>query len=138
MKTIKAIKEITDIYYKKDKRVWAQKVEDKIYVTDSYRVWVFKDEDFILDVDKFKNVEITNFFNEEGYETGIKTNELVDMEKFTGVYVTNEDKSIKALLNKKYLDVFENYTLKIKGEDKPILIYENDEVVGLVLPVRQY
>lgn len=138
MKTIKAIKEITDIYFKKDKRVWAQKVEDKIYVTDSYRVWVFKDEDFILDVDKFQNVDITKFFNEEGYETEIKTNELVDMEKFTGVYVTNEDKSIKALVNKKYLDVFENYTLKIKGEDKPILIYENDEVVGLVLPVRQY
>ena len=138
MKVKKLNKELLDLYYKKDKKVYAYKAEDKVYLSDSYRAWIINNEDCVLDINKMNNVDLTKFFNEDGYETGIKTNEMVQLEKYVGVYITNEDKSLKVVISQKYLDVFENYTLKIKAEDKPVLVYEHEELVGLILPMRTF
>lgn len=138
MKVQKLNKELLSIYYKKDKRVYAQLVKDKVYVTDTYRAWIIKNEDFLIDVDKLKKVNLDKFFNDDGYEPAVKTNELKQMNDFVGVYVTNEDGSVKALINKKYFDVFENYTLKIKSDTLPIFVYEHEELIALVLPAKVY
>lgn len=139
MKVQKLNKELLNIYYNKDKRIYAQLVEDKVYITDSYRAWIVNKEDFILDINKMKNVDISKFFNEDGYITAHKENRFVEMTDGTmGVYLTSDETDFEVLINKKYLDVFENYTLKIKGEREPVLVYEHEELVGLVLPMRTF
>ena len=138
MKVQKLNKELLNLYYKKDKKIYAQLVHDKVYVTDSYRAWILKYDDFILDMNKLKTTDLAHFFNEDGYIEGIKTNKLTEIEGTVGVYLTSEENDFEVLINQKYLDMFENYTLKIKSEITPVLVYENDEPVGLILPIRTY
>lgn len=139
MKVQKLNKELLNLYYKKNKKVYAQLVHDNVYVGDSYRIWRLKYDDFMLDMNKLKKIDLVHFFNEDGYVEGFKTNKLVENENgTTSVYITSEEHDFDVLINKKFLDVFENYTLKIKSETSPVLVYENDEAVGLLLPIRQH
>lgn len=139
MKIQKLNKELLNLYYKKDKKIYAQLVHDKVYVTDSYRIWILKCDDFMLDMNKLKTVDLVHFFNEDGYIPGIKTNKLVEMENGSVcVYLTSEENDFEVAINQKYLDVFENYTLRIKGETQPVLVYEGNEIVGLILPIRTH
>lgn len=139
MKVQKLNKELLNLYYKKDKRIYAQKVDGKVYVTDSFRAWIFKEEDFILDINKMKEVDLTKFFNEDDYITAHKENRLVEMKDgIIGSYLTSDEEDFEVLINSKYLDVFENYTLKIKSETSPVLVYECEELVSLIVPMRQY
>lgn len=139
MKVTKLNKELLNLYYKTDKKIYAQIVHDKVYVTDSFRVWILKYDDFMLDMNKLKTTDLAHFFNEDGYIPAYKENRLVEMKDGTiGVYLTSEEEDFEVLIDKKYLDIFENYTLKIKGEHEPVLVYEHDELVGLVLPMRQF
>lgn len=138
MKVQKLNKELLNLYYKNNKRIYAHKVDDKVYVTDSYRMWILKEKDFILDINKCKATDLTKLFNEDGYETAIKTNELVEMDKCVGVYVTDQINSIRVLVNQKYFDLFENYTLKVKDDKSVLLVYEHDELAGVVTPMKVY
>lgn len=139
MKVQKLNKELLNLYYKTDKKIYAQLVQDKVYVSDSYRVWILKYDDFMLDMNKLKTTDLAHFFNEDGYTLAHKENQLVEYKDGTiGVYLTSEEKDFEVLINKKYLDMFENYTLKIKSEHELVLVYEHDELVGLIVPMRQY
>lgn len=139
MKVTKLNKELLNLYYKTDKKIYAQIVHDDIYVTDSYRVWKLKYDDFMLDVNKLKTTDLAHFFNEDGYIPAIKTNRLVQQnDSITGIYLRSEESDFEVLINIKYLDMFENYTLKIKGESQPVLVYEHNELVGLIVPMKQY
>ena len=141
MKVQKLNKELLNLYYKKDKlghpTVYAQLVHDYVYVSDTYRVWKLKYNDFMLDINKLKTIDLAHLFNEDGYIPGYKTNRLIERKDgITGIYLTSEEEDFEVLINKKYLDIFENYTLKIKGEFNLVLVYENDELVGLLMPMR--
>ena len=138
MKVQKLNKELLNLYYKTDKKIYAQLVQDKVYVSDSYRVWILKYDDFMLDINKLKTTDLAHFFNEDGYIPAYKENRLVERNGVIGVYLTSEEKDFEVLINQKYLDTFENYTLKIKGETQPVLVYEHDEVVGIIVPMRQF
>ena len=41
-------------------------------------------------------------------------------------------------INKNLLELFEDYTLKIKSDVLPVLVYEKGIVVGLIMPMRKY
>lgn len=138
MKVTKLNKELLNLYYKTDGKIYAQIVHHKVYVTDSYRAWILKSDDFMLDMNKLKTTDLAHFFNEDGYIPGFKTNQLVEMKGIVGVYIKSEEQDFEVLINQKYLDIFENYTLKIKGEYAPVLVYEHDELVGLILPMRTF
>jgi len=139
MKIQKLNKELLNLYYKKDKRIYAQLVHDYVYVSDSYRVWKLKYDDFMLDMNKLKTTDLAHFFNEDGYIPGFKTDRLVEMKNgIVGVYIKSEESDFEVSINSKYLDTFENYTLKIKGEYEPVLVYEHDELVGLLMPLRKF
>lgn len=40
--------------------------------------------------------------------------------------------------NDKYLELFKDCTFKSLKDDKPIICYEKGEVVGIILPVKQF
>ena len=140
MKVTKLNKELLNIYYRKDSKLYAQLVHDYVYVTDSYRVWKLKYDDFMLDMNKLKTTDLAHFFNEDGYVPGYKTNQLVETnDGIIGVYIKSEESDFEVLINKTYLNKFnDNCTFKVKGEHEPVLVYEYDELVGLVLPMRKY
>ena len=142
MNKIKLYKELLDMY-DKGKQLYFEEVENLLYISDSYRVWALDKRDCLLNIEnlQFKKVDLTHFMEvKDGYVDGYKLSEMKEIDGKIGVYIqSNSDDSIKALINKKFLNVFEkNCEFRIKDDKSPIYIYENDNLVGLILPMRIY
>lgn len=121
-------------------------VKDKVFVTDGYLIYILNDEDCYFDMKKAKEAPIlADLLENLGQDELINTNEILNDDKrlkggkgLINLYVYQDDKETTVGIDSKFLKYFENYTLKsIKGKDvMPVGIFEEDELVGIVLPVR--
>lgn len=140
MKIKELNKEIIKLFYDKNKKIYVQKQGDKVYISDSYVVWILNEEDFIFDVNKFKDPNIKSIIdNIQNKEliNGVKSNELLKEDKDIFVNIIHDN--IKVKINEKYLKCFnENCTFKIVNDTTPVLVYENDNLVGLICPIKTY
>lgn len=138
MKIKKINKEFLDLYYK-NKLIAYELDEDKgkVLLTDSYRLYILNIEDFILKYDILTPATLHTFLDDSGYFDGIITNEIYK-EQYNLRLITGKDKLIHIKVNDKYLELFDNPSVKIKDEKSPVLIYENNELVGLILPIINY
>ena len=133
-------KEIINLYHNKNKKIYMDKQNEKIYITDSYAVWIISEKDFIFDTNKFKTVNIKSIIDDVESKTllnGIKTGEYHKDKSITSVIIKSEELSVQ--INEKYLKLFnENCTFKVVNDNTPVLVYENDELVGMVCPIKTY
>lgn len=140
MKIQKINKNLLDLYYK-NKILYYQKLDDVCYVTDSYIAYKLPANEFMLDTEKLKNRAFNYLFDDYDYVDAIETKNYeeikVNNKKLLGVIIKNEEKNLEVIVNKKYLELFEDYTLKIKSELSPVLVYEKGIIVGLILPVKR-
>ena len=136
MKISKINKEFLDLYYKK-KLIAYEVYEDKVYLIDSYRLFVMNVDDCILDLSKFKNVSLVKLCNDFGYQDGIITNTLYK-DKYNMRLITGKDNLLNIKVNDKYLELFDDPDIKVIADNKPVLIYEKGELVGLILPIKEY
>ena len=141
MKIQKINKNLLDTYYK-NKILYYQKLDDICYVTDSYIAYKLPANEFMLDTEKLKTCNINYLFDDYDYVDGIETKTYEEIKannkKLLGVIIKNEEKNLEVIVNKKYLELFEDYTLKIKSDVSPVLVYEKGIVVGLILPIKMY
>ena len=141
MKIQKINKNLLDTYYK-NKILYYQKIDNICYVTDSYIAYKLPANEFMLDTEKLKNRAFDYLFNDNDYVDGIETKTYEEIKannkKILGVIIKNEEKNLEVIVNKKYLELFDDYTLKIKREVSPVLVYEKGIIVGLILPMRKY
>ena len=141
MKLQKINKNLLDTYYK-NKILYYQKLDTVCYVTDSYIVYKLPASEFMLDTEKLKTCNINNLFDDNGYVDGVETKTYEEIKannkKILGVIIKNEEKNLEVIVNKKYLDLFDDYTLKIMSEVSPVLVYEKGIIVGLILPIKRY
>ena len=141
MKIQKINKNLLDTYYK-NKILYYQKLDNVCYVTDSYIAYKLPANEFMLDTEKLKTCNINYLFDDYNYVNGVESKTYEEMKannkKILGVIIKNEEKNLEVIVNKKYLELFEDYTLKIKSDVSPVLVYEKGIVVGLILPMRKY
>ena len=141
MKIQKINKNLLDTYYK-NKILYYQKLDDVCYVTDSYIAYKLPANEFMLDPEKLKNRAFNYLFDDYDYVDGIETKTYEEIKsnnkKLLGVLIKNEEKNLEVIVNKKYLELFEDYTLKIKSEISPVLVFEKGIIVGLILPIKMY
>ena len=141
MKIQKINKNLLDTYYK-NKILYYQKLDNICYVTDSYIAYKLPANEFMLDTEKLKTCSINYLFDDYDYVDGIETKTYEEIKannkKILGVIIKNEEKNLEVIVNKKYLELFDDYTLKIKSEVSPVLVYEKGIIVGLILPMRKY
>lgn len=141
MKIQKINKNLLDTYYK-NKILYYQKLDDVCYVTDSYIAYKLPSSEFMLDTEKLKNRNFDYLFNDNNYVDAVETKTYeeikVNNKKLLGVKIKNEEKNLEVIVNKKYLESFEDYTLKIMSEVSPVLVYEKGIIVGLILPIKRY
>lgn len=50
----------------------------------------------------------------------------------------NKDHNISVLFNEKYHKLFKQCDYEIKNVTSPIICYINQEIVGIILPVKTY
>ena len=140
MKIQKINKNLLDTYYK-NKILYYQKLDNVCYVTDSYIAYKLPVNEFMLDTEKLKNRTFNNLFDDYDYVDGIETKTYEEIKannkKILGVIIKNEEKNLEVVINKKYLELFDDYTLKIKSDVSPVLVYEKDIIVGLILPIKR-
>ena len=136
MKISKINKEFLDLYYKK-KLIAYEVYEDKVYLTDSYSLFVMNVDECILDLSKFKNVPLVKLCNDFGYQDGIITN-ILYKDKYHMRLITGKDNLLYIKVNDKYLKLFDDPDIKVIGNNKPVLIYEKGELVGLIVPIKEY
>ena len=140
MKIQKINKNLLDTYYK-NKILYYQKLDNICYVTDSYIAYKLPSSEFMLDSEKLKTCTINYLFDDNNYVDGVETKTYEEIKannkKLLGVIIKNEEKNLEVIVNKKYLELFEDYTLKIKSEVSPVLVYEKGIIVCLILPIKR-
>lgn len=116
---------------------------DKGYVyfsPDGLRMYKIAEKDFLIDLGKaFPHKTPINdpkkMMNDSDAEPAVKTNEVKLYEKFTVIKIKSEKS--QAWVNVDYLKDFDtDCTFKIMDEKSPVFVYEYEELVGLILPVK--
>ena len=129
---------ISESFYKGNK-TYISKNKGTVGITiDRFVVWFIPDHEFIFDIDKLdiENINLERYINTDGYSDVIRSNVLIEDYKKQLRIFENDD--TRVYVDSKLLKGFDMNisTFKIKNEKLPVLIYENDELVGLVLPTR--
>lgn len=116
--------------------------EDKIAIVDSgFRLFLIDEKQFPFKLDISGDlIQADKVIPKEAdYEDARYTNQLIELEKHTVVVIEGESGS--AWVNIKLLKEFGKdlkfMTAKNKPEIKPVLIYRDDTLLGLVMPTRQ-
>lgn len=109
------------------------------YLPDKYRAYRIRTDEFLVDIVKAlpdkSPLMARKFFDDSTAEDAHKTNEIRVIDKRTVIKIVNDN--THAWINTDYLKEFESdCTFKITGPKAPVYIYEQDELVGLVLPVH--
>jgi len=134
MKVRKINEEFLKIYYRKEE-IYYEKYEDHILLSDSYKIYKIKNDDCILDLIKFKELNLHKFLDRQDYIVGNITDNIIDG-KIKLRKITTKDFDV--YINDNDLKLFDNPIVKVRADDEPILVYENDEIVGLILPIKNY
>lgn len=134
MKVRKINEEFLKIYYKKEK-IYYEKYEDHILLSDSYRIYKIKNDDCILDLTKFEEINLHKFLDSYDYIIGNIKDNIVD-NKIKLRKIVTEDYDV--YINDNYLKLFDNPVVKVKSDYSPVLVYENDIIVGLILPIKEF
>ena len=134
MKINKVNEEFIKLYFK-TKKVYYQKLDKYVYLSDSYRIYRLNEEDCLLDTSKFIEAPLGKFMEDNQYNEGIITNELVvDKYKLRVIKTIEENKII--YVNDNFLKLFDDPQVMVKDEISPIYVYEKDELVGMLLPIK--
>jgi hypothetical protein len=111
------------------------------YIPDGVRVFKISKDQWLIDLKKALPNKTPlnnpgNFFKvDSSYEEGHKTNNLKSGDKMTIVKIESENSH--AWINIDYLKEFEHdCTFEIGKPNQPVFVYEQGEVVGIILPVN--
>lgn len=117
-------------------------VDDKktiIVTMDGYVAYFFNSTDFYIDKSKMeKNDHLKNFYDVVKDQEPITPTGISKKIK-TGMTVELENKNFKVYIDEKFIKIFdkvENLGFVGKGETKPVYVYEFDELVGFIMPIR--
>lgn len=117
--------------------------ENYIYFApDGYRIFKICKPLFLIDLkkalpDKRPLENPSYFFKADNLEDGKTTGEMRVADDRKGTIIKIESEHSHAWVNEKYLKEFDpDCSFKIGKPRQPVLIYENDEVVGIVCPVN--
>lgn len=122
----------------KDKQVFYQIVNGIGYLSDGVSLSILKYEDIFIDYHSTNTkAHIYDFIkniNDNGYE---KINGLL---KRKDKIIQLESDTYKVFISDKYYNMYKKCDFYINGStvNKPILIYDNEILVGFVLPIKEY
>lgn len=144
MKVTKIMTDLLKLVEKKKTMTCNYGMDDNyIYFTpDGYRIFKICKPLFLIDLkkalpDKIPLVNPGYFFKADNLEDGKKTGEMRIIDDLKGTVTKIESEHSHAWVNEKYLKEFDtDCSFKIGTPKQPVLIYEHDEVVGVICPVN--
>lgn len=122
-------------YLVKEDKVFYYIKDERVYLSDSYFIGIIPEEDFILSSEKCNNVDLTKFVESLNIEDYHKVKTWYGKDQYIFLL---DDNNYKITLQKKYFKMFMDYDLYVWQDNKPILCLDGEEVIGLILPVKEY
>lgn len=129
---------------KKDKlnKYFIKENGEAVYLSEAHYIYKIRRDDFLLDVNKLIEKGIKRSFSIEKYFTPTDTREAKktgytkELEKI-GKLVEFECEENFIYIDERFLKNYDkNATFKGTNGKSPLYVLENDEVVGLILPIN--
>jgi hypothetical protein len=114
------------IYYEK---------ENNIYLSDKYFIAIIPRNEFVLDKSRMKEINLEQFFQKLDLDNYRDISERLQKENLIYLY---DKENYKVIINKDYNKLFIKNQLKIDKDNTPVLCYNEDKIVGLILPIKEY
>lgn len=130
---------ISKSFYTGGKIIFGSYDENTVGVTtDGFVMYLIPEKDFIFDKVKLNRAptDVKRLINTQGYEDAVRSNESIAADKKTLAIFKNDN--VEVFVNLKLLKAFDNRTstYKIKSPQTPVLVYENNILVGFVMPTK--
>lgn len=121
------IKEEDVIYYEKD---------NNIYLSDKYFIAIIPINEFVLDKSRMKEINLEQFFQKLDLYNYRDISNWDQKEKLIYLY----DKENYKIINIDYMKLFSmnRLMIDINKDISPVLCYDEDKIVGLILPIKEY
>lgn len=127
-----------------DKMIFGSEYGCTYFSPDGYKCYVISDEKFLIDLAKISNREpITDFRkkffslidgSKDAYKTGEIVQDIDGKTKINRIRICNENTFV--WINENHLKEFnDDCTFKISSPKNPVYVFENETLVGLVLPI---
>lgn len=117
--------------------------EDKIFVSNGFVGFLIDKDKFIFDTDKIttrmkmREAHIKGIFEDINHVDAPVSGEIKLVGKSEMIGISAEDQKTTAYVNRKYLNFFDKaHTYKINGKANPIIVYEEDKAIAVIVPVR--
>lgn len=109
-------------------------------LSDSYFVAILDINNTYINLDKCKYVKnmYENFIPDDSEYLYTHVTDTIMISGKDKLRVLENENYKNILVNDKYLELFKDCTFKSLKDDKPIICYEKGEVVGIILPVKQF
>lgn len=134
----KFYKGINDYFYKrliKEEDVIYYEKESNIYLTDKYFIAIIPGNEFVLDKSKMKEVNLEAFIQKLDLYKYRDISGWLQKENLIYLY---DSENYKVTIDKKYFNLFLMNRLKIVKYNAPVLCYDEEKIVGLILPIKEY
>lgn len=122
----------------KGKNVYQKIINGKVLLSDSYMLSILDYEKSLIGLNYCKNAELDLFIKrlfekEENYK--VVENIIPDLIESDLVHLKSGD--LDVIINKKYFTIYKKQVFKIESDIKPVLIYNQHELIGFILPIKK-
>lgn len=134
----KFYKDINNYFFKrliKEEEVFYYEKENNIYLSNKHFIAIIPRNESVLDLTKMKEVNLEQFFKKLDLDNYRDISGWLQKEKLIYLYDKEE---YKVIINKDYLRLFSMNKLMIDKDIKPVLCYDEEKIVGLILPIKEY
>ena len=118
----------------KNKKVFYSIKDDKVYLSDSYMINIINKDNLLLSLEHFNYVDLTKFIEELDFS---KYDNCTDWYLKDNLACLISD-NINVKLDKKYFKLYYGNLFYITGDIKPIIVKSEDEIIGIILPMKVY
>ena len=141
MKIKDVCKIIIDAIYSSCSRCRAGRYDGKIAILpDGYRLFLIDEKDCFFDIEKINRGQpefnVSSAINlDRDYKIGVLA-EIITIKGVSKAKLVNGDDFV--YVNHKFLKVFDKSAVyKFTNEIQPVLVYEFDKLVGLIMPIKK-
>ena len=134
----KFYKGINNYFFKrliKGENVFYYEKENNIYLSDRYFIAIIPINEFVLDISKMKEVNLETFVKKIDLYNYRDISNWDQKEKLIYLY----DKENYKIINIDYMKLFSmnRLMIDINKDISPVLCYDEDKIVGLILPIKE-
>lgn len=138
MKNVKKLNNLLLNCLYKGKKVYYSTHNCKIAISDGYFISIVDRSDIYIDLAKCELIEnmYEKFIPDDSNYLFTEITNTIELSKGKDIRIL-QNVNNKILVDNKYLSLFEDNVLKSNKDIDPVLVYNDGEIIGLILPIKE-